>query len=91
MPQTVASEVIVLLSVPLAKHLVLEREPLAITPVLPLVFAFPGALFLAASLSGEPDVAGRFVGTYLTEGLLLFLSSRTPCAGSRHPTASSGS
>lgn len=72
-PQTVASGVVVLLFVPLAKYLVLEREPLAITPVLPLVFAFLGALFLAAALSSEPNVARGFVGIFLTEGLLLFL------------------
>lgn len=72
-PQTLASAVIVLLFVPLARHLVLERQPLAITPVLPLVFAFMGALFLGAALSSEPGVAGRFVVTYLTEGLLLYL------------------
>jgi O-antigen ligase len=44
-----------------------------ITPVLPLVFVFLGALFLSAALSGEPGVAGRSVVTYLTEGLILYL------------------
>jgi putative inorganic carbon (hco3(-)) transporter len=72
-PEIIASGVIVLLFVPVANHLVLKREPLAITPVLPLVFAFLGAIFLAAALSGEPNVARSFVGIYLTEGLLLFL------------------
>ena len=44
-----------------------------ITPVLPLVFAFLGALFLTAALSSEPVVARKAVGTYLTEGLILYL------------------
>jgi putative inorganic carbon (hco3(-)) transporter len=72
-PQIIASGVVLLLLVPLAKHVVLDRQPLAITPVLPLAFAFLGALFLAAAFSSEPQVAGRFVVTYLTEGLLLYL------------------
>ena len=41
--------------------------------MLPLVFAFLGALFLTAALSSEPVVARKAVGTYLTEGLILYL------------------
>ena len=37
-PQIVGSAVILLLAVPLARYLLVERQPLAVTPVLPLVF-----------------------------------------------------
>lgn len=72
-PQIVASAVVLLLVVPLARYIVLERQPLAITPVLPLVFAFLAAVFLAATLSKDPDVSRSPLYGYLTEGLLLFL------------------
>jgi putative inorganic carbon (HCO3(-)) transporter len=72
-PSVIASGVVVLLAIPLARHLVLERQPLVVTPVLPLVFAFLGALFLAAVLSKDPSVSSAPVGTYLTEGLVLYL------------------
>lgn len=72
-PEIIASAVVLLLLLPLARHVALERRPLASTPVLPLAFAFLAAVFLAAALSSEPEVAGRAVVTYLTEGLLLYL------------------
>jgi putative inorganic carbon (hco3(-)) transporter len=72
-PQVIASSIALLLLFPIGKYVLLERQPLVITPVLPLVFAFLGALFLTAALSGEPVVARKAVGTYLTEGLLLYL------------------
>jgi O-Antigen ligase len=72
-PQLIASGVAVLLFIPLAKHLVLERQPLVVTPVLILVFAFLGALFLSAALSKDPSVSRTSVVGYLTEGLLLYL------------------
>jgi putative inorganic carbon (hco3(-)) transporter len=72
-PQVIASSVALLLLFPIGKYLLIERQPLVITPVLPLVLAFLGALFLAAALSSEPVVARKAVVTYLTEGLLLYL------------------
>lgn len=72
-PQVVATAFALALAVPLIKHIVIEREGLVITPALPLVFAFLGALFLAAALSSEPEVVRGSVGLYLTEGLLLYL------------------
>jgi putative inorganic carbon (HCO3(-)) transporter len=72
-PQVIASSIALLLLFPIGKYILLERQPLVITPVLPLVFAFLGALFLAAALSSEPVVARKAVVTYLTEGLLLYL------------------
>jgi putative inorganic carbon (HCO3(-)) transporter len=72
-PQIIASAVVVLLFIPLAKYLVLERQPLVVTPVLVLVFAFLGALFLSAALSKDPAVSRTSVVGYLTEGLLLYL------------------
>jgi putative inorganic carbon (HCO3(-)) transporter len=72
-PQAIASSIVLLLLFPIGKYLLIERQPLVITPVLPLVLAFLGALFLAAALSSEPVVARKAVVTYLTEGLLLYL------------------
>lgn len=71
--EVIASSIGLLLLFPIGKYVVLERQPLVITPVLPLVFAFLGALFLSAALSNEPVVSGRAVVTYLTEGLILYL------------------
>jgi uncharacterized membrane protein YsdA (DUF1294 family) len=72
-PQIVASGIAVLLFVPIVKYLVVERQPVVVTPVLPLVFVFLAALFLSSTLSLEPDVVRGAVGLYLTEGLLLYL------------------
>src|SRR5947208_1547910 len=72
-PQIVGSAVILLLAVPLARYLLVERQPLAVTPVLPLVFVFLAALLLSATLSKDPGVSRGPVALYLTEGLLLFL------------------
>lgn len=72
-PQIIASGVALLLLIPLARHMVLERQPLVVTPVLILVFAFLGALFLSAALSKDPSVSRTSVVGYLTEGLLLYL------------------
>jgi O-antigen ligase len=72
-PEVMASSIALLLLFPIGKYVLLDREPLVITPVLPLVFAFLGALFLSAALSNEPAVAGKSVVTYLTEGLVLYL------------------
>jgi putative inorganic carbon (HCO3(-)) transporter len=72
-PQVIASGVVVLLFIPFGKHIVVERQSLAVTPVLPLTFAFLGALFLSAALSKDPGVSSAAVITYLTEGLLLYL------------------
>ena len=72
-PQIIASGVGLLLLVPIARSIVLERQQLVTTPVLPLLFAFLGALCLSGVLSSEPEVVRRSVGLYLTEGLLLYL------------------
>ena len=72
-PQIVGSAVILLLAVPLARYILVERQPLAVTPVLPLVFIFLAALLLSAALSKDPGVSRAPVVLYLTEGLLLFL------------------
>jgi putative inorganic carbon (HCO3(-)) transporter len=72
-PQIVGSAVILLLAVPLARYILVERQPLAVTPVLPLMFIFLAALLLSAALSKDPGVSRAPVVLYLTEGLLLFL------------------
>jgi O-antigen ligase len=72
-PEIVASGFAVLLVVPVSNYLIVQRQPLVVTPTLPLVFAFLAALFLSATLSSEPAVARQSVGLYITEGLLLYL------------------
>jgi putative inorganic carbon (HCO3(-)) transporter len=72
-PPTLAWSFTALLAIPLAHHVLAERQPLAITPVLPLVLAFLAALFFSALISGEPGITKQALGPYLTEGLFLFL------------------
>ena len=72
-PHVVASGIAVLLLVPIVKYLVVERQPVVVTPVLPLVLVFLAALFLSSTLSREPNVVRGAIDLYLTEGLLLFL------------------
>jgi O-Antigen ligase len=72
-PQTLASAFALLLVVPLVKYLVIERQPFVVTPALPFLFAFLGALFLSATLSTEPQVSRGTLPLYLSEGLLLYL------------------
>jgi putative inorganic carbon (hco3(-)) transporter len=72
-PHIVGSAVAVLLLVPIAKYLLVERRPVVVTPVLPLVFVFLAALFLSGALSREPDVVRSAIDLYLTEGLILYL------------------
>jgi putative inorganic carbon (hco3(-)) transporter len=72
-PQVVASGVVLLLVIPLARHMLLERQPFAVTPVFPLVFVFLAALLLSAALSKDPSASVAPLTTFLGEGLLLFL------------------
>ena len=72
-PPALAWSFTALLAIPLARHVLAERQPLAITPVLPLVLAFIAALFFSALISGEPGITRQALGPYLTEGLFLFL------------------
>jgi putative inorganic carbon (hco3(-)) transporter len=72
-PQIIASSIAVLLLIPVTRALITERQPLVVTPVLPLVFVFLGTLFLAGVHSPEPSVVQNSISLYLTEGLLLYL------------------
>ncbi len=72
-PQIIASSIAVLLLIPVTRALIVERQPLVVTPVLPLVLIFLGTLFLAGVRSPEPTVVQNTLGLYLTEGLLLYL------------------
>ena len=72
-PKVVGSAVIVLLAIPIARYVIVKRQPVALTPVVPLVFVFFAALLLSAALSKDPGVSTSPVVLYLTEGLLLFL------------------
>jgi putative inorganic carbon (HCO3(-)) transporter len=71
-PQIIGSSIAVLLLIPITRALIVERQPLVVTPVLPLVFVFLGTLFLAGIRSPEPTIVQNNMGLYLTEGLLLY-------------------
>jgi putative inorganic carbon (HCO3(-)) transporter len=72
-PQIIASSIAVLLLIPVTRALIVERQPLVFTPVLPLVLIFLGTLFLAGVRSPEPKVVQHSIGLYLSEGLVLYL------------------
>jgi putative inorganic carbon (HCO3(-)) transporter len=72
-PQLIGSAIAVLLLIPITRSLIVERQPIVVTPVLPLVFVFLGTLFLAGIRSPEPTIVQNNIGLYLTEGLLLYL------------------
>ena len=72
-PQLIGSSIAVLLLIPITRALIVERQPIVVTPVLPLVFVFLGTLFLAGIRSPEPTIAQNNIDLYLTEGLLLYL------------------
>jgi len=71
-PQIIGSSIAVLLLIPITRALIVERQPIVVTPVLPLVFVFLGTLFLAGIRSPEPTIVQNNMGLYLTEGLLLY-------------------
>src|SRR6266545_4577551 len=58
-PQVVASGVVLLLAIPLARHILLERQPFAVTPVFPLVF-----VFLAGSFMGTLSIYQELTHSY---------------------------
>jgi putative inorganic carbon (HCO3(-)) transporter len=72
-PQIIASSVAVLLLIPITRALIVGRQPIVVTPVLPLVLIFLGTLFLAGVRSPDPAAVQNAIGLYLTEGLLLYL------------------
>lgn len=72
-PQIVGSSIVALLLIPIARALVVERQPLVITPVFPLALIFLATLFLSGIFSPEPLVVRHNIGLYLTEGLFLYL------------------
>jgi O-Antigen ligase len=72
-PQLIGSSIAVLLLIPITRALIVERQPIVVTPVLPLVFVFLATLFLAGIRSPEPTIAKNNIDLYLTEGLLLYL------------------
>jgi O-Antigen ligase len=71
-PQIIGSSIAVLLLIPITRALIVERQPIVVTPVLPLVFVFLGALYLAGIRSPEPTIVQNNMTLYLTEGLLLY-------------------
>jgi putative inorganic carbon (HCO3(-)) transporter len=73
-PQILASATTLLLIVPLAAHIVLRREPLVVTPALPLILLYLAALLLSTVFSGTSDIklSTSAITNFLSEGLLLY-------------------
>lgn len=73
-PQILASATTLLLIVPLAAHIVLRREPLVVTPALPLILLYLAALLLSTVFSGTADIklSMSSITNFLSEGLLLY-------------------
>jgi len=62
-----------LLALPLAIYLVLERRPLRITPALPYVVLFMAAQQVSLLFSNDPAASFREVTNFVLEGFLIYL------------------
>ncbi len=62
-----------LLALPLAIYLVLERRPLRITPALPYVVLFMATQQLSLLFSNDPAASFREVTNFVLEGFLIYL------------------
>lgn len=62
-----------LLALPLAIYLVLERRPLRITPALPYVVLFMAAQQVSLLFSADPAASFREVTNFVLEGFLIYL------------------
>lgn len=62
-----------LLALPLAIYLVLERRPLRVTPALPYVVLFMAAQQVSLLFSGDPAASFREVSNFILEGFLIYL------------------
>lgn len=71
-PPTATALVPMLLMLPLAYHVAVRRQPLTITPALPLVAAFGIVQAVAALGATEPESAAFALQTFVLEGIGLY-------------------
>lgn len=83
-PQSVVSLSYLLLAVPVATYTLLQRQPIVITPSLPLMLLYTAALALSAAFARNTAAAAQPVVAFLSEGLLLYVlmsnAVRSPAA-----------
>lgn len=72
-PASVASLVPVLLVLPLAYHLWVRKQPLTLTPALPLVAAFGIVQALSAISAKEPEASWLVLEAFVLEGIGLYV------------------
>jgi O-antigen ligase len=74
LPGVVAGMFVLLLGVPVIRHLIVERAPVVLTPAIGLMIGFLVSLVLSAIITDTPSAqASDAIITFLTEGLLLVL------------------
>jgi putative inorganic carbon (hco3(-)) transporter len=74
LPGAVAGMFVLLLGVPVIRHLIVERQPVVLTPAIGLMIAYLLSMVLSAILTDTPSAqATNAITTFLTEGLLLVL------------------
>jgi putative inorganic carbon (hco3(-)) transporter len=83
MPATVTAVFVLVLGVPLVRHLIVRRDPVVLTPAVGLMVGYLVALVVSALVTQTPaSQAASAITTFLTEGLLLVLlvinAVRTP-------------
>ena len=83
LPGAGAGGFVLLLGVPVVRHLIIERRAVVLTPAIGLMIVYLVSLVLSAILTGTPSAdASNSIVTFLTEGLLLVLlvtnAVRTP-------------
>jgi putative inorganic carbon (HCO3(-)) transporter len=72
-PSFAASAFVLVLGLPLIHHVVLRRQPLVVTPTLPLLLLYLAALMLSAASSESTAAAAAPIGGFLVEGIALYL------------------
>ena len=83
LPGAVAGMFVLLLGVPVVRHLIIERQAVVLTPAIGLMVGYLVCLVVSAIVTGTPSgQASDAIVTFLTEGLLLVLlvtnAVRTP-------------
>jgi O-antigen ligase len=74
LPGTITGLSILLLGVPVVRHLIVERRPVVLTPAIGLMVAYLLALVVSAiATQTPPEQASGAIVTFLTEGLVLVL------------------
>src|SRR5262245_42772706 len=90
-PFVVAAAVPLILLIPIARDVILRREPLVITPAVPLILAFLAVQLVGALLARRPDESMEGLVTSFLEGLVLYLlvtnAIRTPAVRSEEHTS----